>query len=107
MFSTRVANQMRGLLRATQRRTMGGHGHDHGHGHGHSEKAYFLGIKPGTPSEGWEPIAYATIIISTCIALAPTDDVYFLVSVILYFRAPLDQLDLLLHAIVYLYVDYQ
>lgn len=36
-------------------------GHDHAHGHEHEEKAYFLGLKPGTPSQGFEWIYFITL----------------------------------------------
>lgn len=46
------------------RRRMGGGG---GHDHGAEEQAYFLGMKPGTPSQGFEVI-YAVTMIS-CLAV--------------------------------------
>jgi hypothetical protein len=42
-------------------------GHDHGHGH--EEQAYFLGIKPGSPWEGFEVIYGLTILSCTLVVV--------------------------------------
>jgi hypothetical protein len=76
MFFRQIVSKVTRPMRlAASVRRMGG-GHDHGHGH--EEKAYFLGLKPDSPSEGFEVIygvtMFACILVLVGGSMMKTDD---------------------------------